>query len=219
MWTQGSGSVISNYRTERSSSGLHSLQTKTHPISVKSKVLKRALNMSGCSPQSRALLVAMKNQLAASLEQIQLTSESQLNKGSGMNPYSTIVSCNNCEGFMVQPVCMPCGHSVCRGCTEKSTMLNGDNLICPKCDHSFPKIPNGFTSSSQQGRNEEQLRSGASPDGQCRIPTLTLQNVFQKWYPKWMESCRCREEGNRYANDGEFVAATHCYTKALETGT
>ena len=26
------------------------------------------------------------------------------------------------------------GHSVCKGCMDKSTMLSGENLACPKCN-------------------------------------------------------------------------------------
>lgn len=172
------------------------------------------------SHESRALLAAMKNQLSLTLKKREL---SHLVRNKTTPSYSSIVSCSNCEGFMVQPVCMPCGHSVCKGCTEKSTMLNKENLICPKCNHSCPQIPAGFnaTSSKQMsGEGEEGFGHGEreSSAGQHRMPTLTIQNAFRKWYPKWAESCRCREEGNKHANQGDYTSAIHWYTKALNAG-
>lgn len=184
-------------------------------------LVKRALNMSGCSHQSRAIVAALRTQLATALEERELTAS----HSAALTPssYSSIVSCNNCGGFMVQPVCMPCGHSVCKACIEKSTMLSGDNLVCPKCSNTCPKIPTTISSSPDlRDRNAMHLERSADSElisKQYRTPTLTLQNAFCKWYPKWVESCQCREEGNKYANLGDFVLATRWYTQALETGT
>ena len=179
-----------------------------------SLLVKRALNMPSCSRQSRVLLAAMRSQLAIALEQRQLVA-APYSTASGPPSYSSIVSCNNCGGFMVQPVCMPCGHSVCKGCMEKSTMLCGENLICPKCNHTCPRVLGKGGPASE--RKERTPAEGSNP-GYCRTPTLTLQNTFRKWYPKWVESCRCREQGNQYANQGDFASATLWYTQALQTG-
>lgn len=173
------------------------------------------------SHQSRILLAAMRTQLAMALEERELTAA---HTAASPSSYSAIVSCNSCGGFMVQPVCMPCGHSVCKACTEKSTMASGDNLICPKCNHTFPKIPKA--SDSISGWREEGATSngasGATVVGtegrQHRVPTLTLQNAFRKWYPRWVESCQYREEGNKFANQKEFESAVQWYTQALGTG-
>lgn len=178
-----------------------------------SLLVKRALNMTSCSRQSRVLLAAMRSQLAIALEQRELiAAHSPSSTSSG---YSSIVSCNNCGGFMVQPVCMPCGHSVCKGCMEKSTMLSGENLVCPKCSHTCPRFlgKGGPASEQKEKTSGEELSPGYS-----RTPTLTLQNTFRKWYPKWVESCRCREQGNQYANQGDFASATIWYAQALQTG-
>ena len=177
-------------------------------------LMKRALNMSCCSQQSRVLLAAMRSQLKVALEERELAaSPSSPSSASSSNlppSYTAIVSCNNCGGFMVQPVCMPCGHSVCKGCMEKSTMLSGDNLVCPKCNQTCPKVPKAMASSGEGD-------STGSPE-RHRMPTLTLQNAFCKWYPKWVESTQCREEGNRHANQSDFVSAIRWYSQALETG-
>lgn len=185
-------------------------------------LVKKALNMSSgshqssCSHQSRVLLAAMRAQLAIALEERELTAA---HTAASPSSYSAIVSCNTCGGFMVQPVCMPCGHSVCKACTEKSTMMSGDNLVCPKCNQTFPKIPKTISSSSEWGGGGS--GPGEASEVKCkqhRIPTLTLQNAFCKWYPKWVESCKYREEGNKFANKGDFASAIEWYTQALGTG-
>jgi tetratricopeptide (TPR) repeat protein len=51
-----------------------------------------------------------------------------------------------------------------------------------------------------------------------RRPTVVLQNAFMRWYPGWAECCKYREEGNRFAQEGNFPLAVQCYNKALETG-
>lgn len=196
-----------------------------HTPNWKSRVgllVKKALNMSssGTSHQSRVLLAAMRTQLAIALEERGLTASQT---AASPSSYSAIVSCNTCGGFMVQPVCMPCGHSVCKACTEKSTMMSGDNLICPKCNQTFPKIPKAISASSEWGGEGAGPGNNASASSevkckQHRITTLTLQNAFCKWYPQWVESCRYREEGNKYANQGDFNSAIQWYTQALGTG-
>ena len=120
---------------------------------------------------------------------------------------------------MVQPVCMPCGHSVCKACTEKSTMASGENLVCPKCNHTFPKVPKASTGWREEGVTPSNKAASVSAEGrQHRVPTLTLQNAFRKWYPKWVESCQYREEGNKFANQKDFKSAVQWYTQALGTG-
>lgn len=177
---------------------------KSGVSSVPVVVVKRGLNMSSSySRKSRVLLAVMRSQLANSLEQRKLEAASRGTTTS----YSSLASCNNCGGFMVQPVCMPCGHSVCKACVEKSTVLSGENLICPKCNHAYPKMLRTGKVSSQDAKSRC-----------CRTPTLILQNAFCKWYPKWVESCRHREEGNQHANQGDFASAIVWYTEALQTG-
>lgn len=180
----------------------------SHWKSRVSLLVKRALNMSSCSRQSRVLLAAMRSQLAISLEERQLEAVFTTGATTPPSSYSTIISCSNCGGFMVQPVCMPCGHSICKACVDKST---SENLMCPKCSHTCPKVVR-TGSSALKGKP-------SGPDGYCRVPTLTLQNALRKWYPKWVESCRHREEGNQHANQGDFASATFWYTEALQTGT
>ena len=130
------------------------------------------------------------------------------------------LDCAYCTGFMVQPVCLPCGHSVCKSCLEKTT-VGGDLLACPNCSQTFPRVPVGFgsnNSSSSGGELRSGLGSRASSDTDCRRPTLMLQNALFKWYPEWVESAKHKDEGNVFANEGDFPMAVEWYNRALQTG-
>ena len=122
------------------------------------------------------------------------------------------LDCAYCIGFMVQPVCLPCGHSVCKSCLDK-TVVGGDILACPYCSQAFPSMPLGFSSSDSGG-----VESNGDAKASFRRPTLMLQNALLKWYPEWVESSKHRDEGNIFANEGDFPIAVHWYTKALQTG-
>ena len=158
---------------------------------------------SSCSRQSRVLLAAMRSQLEIALDQHQVVMS---RSSSPQSPYSSLVSCRKCGGFMVRPVCLPCGHSLCHSCVHKAP-----DMACPKCKR-ISNVHAGERTAAGQ-------RTAAGGNDCSLTPTLTLQNTFSKWYPEWVESSRCREEGNRHANNGDFVSATHWYTQALETGT
>ena len=140
------------------------------------------------------------------------------------------LDCAYCIGFMVQPVCLPCGHSVCKSCLDK-TMVGGGGagggqlLACPCCGHTFPTVPLGFSgantnnSSGSSSAAERRLNSPTSSNAGCgRRPTVILQNALQKWYPDWVESGKHKDEGNVFANEGDFPMAVHWYSKALQTG-
>lgn len=45
-----------------------------------------------------------------------------------------------------------------------------------------------------------------------------LQNALFKWYPEWVESAKHKDEGNIFANEGDFPMAVQWYNRALQTG-
>lgn len=142
------------------------------------------------------------------------------------------LDCGYCIGFMVQPVCLPCGHSVCKSCLDKTMVggggVSGDHLLaCPRCGHTFPNVPLGFSgphSNNSGGGSSlaaERRSNGANSvnaGAGGRRPTIMLQNALQKWYPDWVESGKHKDEGNVFGNEGDFPMAVHWYSKALQTG-
>ena len=146
-----------------------------------SLAVKRLLNFGGCSSHSKTLLTSMRNQLERALPHV-------------VSDTHRLLDCSNCEGYMAHPVCLPCGHSLCKSCMERG----GGVASCPRCMQSWPRAPPGG-------------------DGDRR-PTVVLQHVLQKWFSRRLEACQHREEGNRFALEGDFPLAVHWYNKAVETG-
>ena len=178
-----------------------------------SLLLRRIRNMADCSEQSRKVLVVLRRRVSAALEQEELSPSTwHISKDSSMD-YTAIVSCRNCEGFMVQPVCLPCGHSICKSCTEKSNVASNDSLTCPNCNQVCSKVPSSCFGGLVQGSP-----SARDQNEKYRASTVIIQNAFRRWYPDWVESCRYREEGNMYANKSDFACAVQYYSQALEKG-
>ena len=106
-----------------------------------------------------------------------------------------LLDCSSCEGFIAVPVCLPCGHSLCRSCLEQ---LSSAHAPCPRCREQWPRDPPGI----EGGRKA----------------TLCLHNAFQRWYPDRIESCRLRDEGNEFVSKGDFPHAVQRYSEALASG-
>lgn len=137
-----------------------------------------------CSQETRFLLSSLTSRLEVALPLDEVA-------GEGIQ----LLDCSSCEGFMAVPVCLPCGHSLCRSCLEQ---LSAVHASCPRCQELWPRDPPGI-------------------DG-GRKPTLCLLNAFQRWYPNRIESCRLRDEGNDFASKGNFSRAVQSYSEALAPG-
>lgn len=168
-------------------------------------VVRRMLGikMATCSQNSRTLCINIKSAIDAALGPLASSVRAAAVRG-GESAGTPI--CPLCRCLMIRPVCLPCGHSLCKPCLTRSTANNplfcrrSDPACarCPRCHQSWPVIPPGM--------------------GVDRRPTVVLQNAFIRWYPGWAECCKYREEGNRFAQEGNFPLAVQYYNKALETG-
>ena len=134
--------------------------------------------MTHCSRQSRALFDVSKDKLSSTAGQKRLRP-----------PNTSLFDCFYCEGFMSYPVCLSCGHSMCKTCIDKLS-----NQACPKCK--------AVITTREPGHK----------------PTLMMRNVLKKCFPEWVESCEFREIGNTFANEGDFPLAIDWYEKAISTG-
>ncbi|CAI8051112.1 LON peptidase N-terminal domain and RING finger protein 3, partial [Geodia barretti] len=171
-------------------------------------VVRRILGMkmATCSQSSRTLYINIKSALDAALRPLAGVMAATTVRG-GESAGTPV--CPLCRCLMIRPVCLPCGHSLCKPCLARSTnnpLFCGSGrhrtdpvcARCPRCQQSWPVVPPGM---------EEDRR-----------PTVVLQNAFIRWYPGWAECCKYREEGNRFAQEGNFALAVQYYHKALETG-
>lgn len=176
--------------TEQASSGLFVPTNSTKPCEyLRNKgvsLLHKILAVAKCSASSRKLICSMKEEL----DKLLPLSQKQYR----------LLDCSACESFMNRPTCLPCGHSLCQLCLEKTSEQHGqETIICPRCQEPYPKIPVGFSTS--------------------RKPTLLLQSLYQKCCPNMLECCTHRELGNKFAQGNSFITAIEHYNKAFETGT
>lgn len=152
------------------------------------------IGIAHCSENSRTLYMSIKSQLETALGSLTI----RRGENGEMTSRGTPV-CPSCQCLMIRPVCLPCGHSLCKPCLARGpSRFSGDSARCPRCRQSWPVV--------SPGMSEE------------RRPTLALQNAFMRWYPGWAECCKYREEGNRVAQEGDFPLAVYWYNKAWETG-
>lgn len=169
--------------------------------STVSTLVQHLLTMTQCSKVSRALLAILRDRLAhAMLQELKHPASGD----GGLGESTDLFDCPYCEGFMAKPVCLPCGHSLCKSCTEKTTK-QCNKIVCPTCRNSVPKT---FHTNALTSKDSEHSRRA----------TVLLQNVVEKFYPRQVESCKFREEGNMFANEGDFPLAILAYDKGLSTG-
>lgn len=140
--------------------------------------LSRAMSKKS-SVQSRALLDISRDKLSTSVGHVKSLSPTN----------NSLFDCLYCEGFMADPVCLSCGHSICKTCISKVS-----NRLCLKC------------------------KEPVTVNQSHRKPTFMVRNLLQKYFPGWIESYRFREVGNKYANSGDFQLAIEWYDKAIGTG-
>ena len=98
-------------------------------ITTKAAILVKKLlsNMTSCSQESQALQSAVRRELETALPPTHPRGD-------------RLLDCSSCEGFMAQPVCLPCGHSVCKCCLYKlRSSFTLSSILCPQCKHTCPQ--------------------------------------------------------------------------------
>ena len=163
-------------------------------------ILHKLVAMATCSARSKGLVNKMKEELSKLLPVSDIVTPLPPPPSSPSPSLPLpLLSCSTCQGHMIKPVCLPCGHSHCVSCLKRSSELHKTSLTCSRCQETHPQVPVGFESP--------------------RKPTLILQTVSLKHYPVEMSvCCEERERGNEFAQSGDFEMALLHYNKALETG-
>ena len=147
-------------------------------------MLQKLIAMAKCNAMSRKLVSTMSEELKKCIPAYTSNEEPV-----------RLLDCRSCDGCMTNPVCLPCGHSICLLCIEKSN----DSVKCPICHDSYPVKPIGSSST--------------------RRPTVLILNMCSKLLPNEVQCCTYRAEGNKCANQNDFHMAIQHYNKAIETGT
>ena len=111
------------------------------------------------------------------------------------------LNCHCCSGFIIEPVCLPCGHSLCTNCIQKTvsngSILRKQQIECPTCKQRW----------NYHGR-----------DGTGRHSNVLLTKIWNKSFPKRRKAFEHKEDGNKLATEKDFPLAVESYTKALQEG-
>lgn len=99
------------------------------------------------------------------------------------------LACEICKALWTDPVTLPCGHTFCRKCLEKTQCTT-----CKKCNAVI-------TTKCWILRTN-----------------VLLNSAIEKWFPKEIEAARLKAEGNHYFEAGHFKEAILKYSQAYVNG-
>ena len=100
------------------------------------------------------------------------------------------MACGICLALWADPVTIPCGHTFCRKCLEKTKSKN-----CKKCGVIINR-PRCWT-----------LKTN-----------VLLNTTIEKWFPKELQAARLKNEGNKCFERRQFSEAIGKYSEAFVNG-
>lgn len=103
-----------------------------------------------------------------------------------------VFGCRKCQGFLFEPVSLPCGHTFCKKCLERERPPRARCVLC----------------------REE----GGAAGGQLPRVNVILSNLLAKWFPCQVKASQLRHEGNRLYEEKKLQAALQKYNEALSLG-
>ncbi|XP_065545313.1 LON peptidase N-terminal domain and RING finger protein 3 isoform X2 [Lathamus discolor] len=101
-----------------------------------------------------------------------------------------VFRCRKCQGFLFEPVSLPCGHTFCKKCLERGRAAESRCVLC---------------------KEEE---GGAAP-GQLPRVNVILSNLLAKWFPCQVKASQLRHEGNLLYREKKLQAALQKYNEAV----
>ncbi|XP_056393814.1 LON peptidase N-terminal domain and RING finger protein 3 [Hyla sarda] len=103
-------------------------------------------------------------------------------------PQWGILTCKECQGFLYEPVTLPCGHTYCKKCLE-----------------------------NQRSRSQCKMCSRVAQEGTehpHRVNVL-LSNIIAKWFSCEVQAAKLRHEGNALLGASKFQDALEKYNEAI----
>jgi hypothetical protein len=109
------------------------------------------------------------------------------------------LNCHRCNGLIMDPVCLPCGHCLCKTCVEKAAVAVGvmrkRQVECPSCKQRW---------ACQSGQGNSNRNSN-----------VLLSKIWNESFPKRRKAYEYKEDGNKFATEKDFPLAIDSYTLAL----
>ncbi|KAM4020010.1 LON peptidase N-terminal domain and RING finger protein 3 [Anomaloglossus baeobatrachus] len=104
-----------------------------------------------------------------------------------LRPQGGILTCKECQGFLYEPVTLPCGHTFCKKCLESQRRRSQ----CKLC-----RVV-------QEGTEHH-----------YRVNVL-LSNIIAKWFSCEVQAARLRHEGNALLSESKLQDALDRYNEAI----
>ncbi|XP_051486186.1 LON peptidase N-terminal domain and RING finger protein 3 isoform X2 [Apus apus] len=100
-----------------------------------------------------------------------------------------VFRCRKCQGFLFEPVSLPCGHTFCKKCLERERAAGSRCVLCKE--------------------------AGGAAGGQLLRVNVILSNLLAKWFPGQVKASRLRHEGNLLYKEKKLQAALQKYNEAV----
>ncbi|XP_054070003.1 LON peptidase N-terminal domain and RING finger protein 3 isoform X4 [Rissa tridactyla] len=100
-----------------------------------------------------------------------------------------VFRCRKCQGFLFEPVSLPCGHTFCKKCLERDRAAGSRCVLCKE--------------------------EGGAAAGQLLRVNVILSNLLAKWFPCQVKASQLRHEGNLLYKEKKLQAALQKYNEAV----
>ncbi|XP_068268044.1 LON peptidase N-terminal domain and RING finger protein 3 isoform X2 [Nyctibius grandis] len=100
-----------------------------------------------------------------------------------------VFRCRKCQGFLFEPVSLPCGHTFCKKCLERDRAAESRCVLCKE--------------------------EGSTAGGQLLRVNVILSNLLAKWFPCQVKASQLRHEGNLLYKEKKLQAALQKYNEAV----
>ncbi|XP_039427952.1 LON peptidase N-terminal domain and RING finger protein 3 isoform X2 [Corvus cornix cornix] len=100
-----------------------------------------------------------------------------------------VFRCRKCQGFLFEPVSLPCGHTFCKKCLERDRAPESRCVLCKE--------------------------EGGTAAGQLLRVNVILSNLLTKWFPCQVKASQLRHEGNLLYKEKKLQAALQKYNEAV----
>ncbi|XP_075018414.1 LON peptidase N-terminal domain and RING finger protein 3 isoform X2 [Calonectris borealis] len=100
-----------------------------------------------------------------------------------------VFRCRKCQGFLFEPVSLPCGHTFCKKCLERDRAAESRCVLCKE--------------------------EGSAAAGQLPRVNVILSNLLAKWFPCQVKASQLRHEGNLLYKEKKLQAALQKYNEAV----
>ncbi|KAJ7401289.1 LON peptidase N-terminal domain and RING finger protein 3 [Pitangus sulphuratus] len=100
-----------------------------------------------------------------------------------------VFRCRKCQGFLFEPVSLPCGHTFCKKCLERDRAPESRCVLCKE--------------------------AGGAAAGQLLRVNVILSNLLAKWFPCQVKASQLRHEGNLLYKEKKLQAALQKYNEAV----